>query len=433
MPKIQKSFKEQNNLAQKTNKKYKKCVVLFFIENKDLQMKYKNIFLLIIMSLTVNSIYGQENNNMKSIEKIISSVKKEFAPDKRTAIFDIQIENTKNKIILSGETTEKNALSILNKKIKEAGLKVEQSVKVLPDTSLGVKHYGIINLSVGNIRSKPAHSAELATQTLLGTCVNVFKENDGWYLIQTPDKYISWLDEDALVIVDKNKMDEWKNSDKIIYTKPYGQVYSKANSNSARVSDIVIGDILKDTGEENNFINVEFPDGRKGFIERERCKNYSDWVNDTLLTGENIVATAKEYLGLPYLWGGTSAKAFDCSGFTKTVYFMNGVILPRDASQQVLVGELVDTSENFRKLQKGDLLFFGRKKTDTEKEKVTHVAIYIGDGKYIHAAGRVKINSLQKNSNEFSEYRYNTFIRAKRYIGKYNKGENLVKNNPFYK
>jgi cell wall-associated NlpC family hydrolase len=384
------------------------------------------------MSLTVNLIYSQENNNMETIEKIITEVKNKFAPDKRTAIFNIHIENTGNKVLLTGETTEQNALNELTDKMKNLN-NIELNVKLLPEEKLGAKHLGIINLSVGNIRSKPSHPAELATQTLLGTCVNVFKENDDWYLIQTPDKYIAWLDNDALVLVDEQEQLDWKQSKKIIYSKPYGQVYKEADNKSERVSDIVIGDILKYIKDENGFVNVEFPDGRSGFVEKENCSDYTRWVNDSLLTGETIVKTAKEYLGLPYLWGGTSAKGFDCSGFTKTVYFINGVILPRDASQQVLVGELVDTSTDFNKLQPGDLLFFGRKKSETEKERVTHVAIYIGEGKYIHAAGRVKINSLEKESNDFSEYRFNTFIRAKRYIGSYNKGKNLVKNNPYYK
>jgi cell wall-associated NlpC family hydrolase len=327
-------------------------------------MKYKNIFLLILMSLTVNLIYSQENNNMETIEKIITEVKNKFAPDKRTAIFNIHIENTGNKVLLTGETTEQNALNELTDKMKNLN-NIELNVKLLPEEKLGAKHLGIINLSVGNIRSKPSHPAELATQTLLGTCVNVFKENDDWYLIQTPDKYIAWLDNDALVLVDEQEQLDWKQSKKIIYSKPYGQVYKEADNKSERVSDIVIGDILKYIKDENGFVNVEFPDGRSGFVEKENCSDYTRWVNDSLLTGETIVKTAKEYLGLPYLWGGTSAKGFDCSGFTKTVYFINGVILPRDASQQVLVGELVDTSTDFNKLQPGDLLFFGRKKSET--------------------------------------------------------------------
>jgi len=369
---------------------------------------------------------------MDNIKTIIENVKQEVAPDKRIAIFDINFSVENNKLKLSGRTTESKAIKKLKASLAELGMIVENEVKILPDENLGEKHFGIINLSVANIRSKPSHPAELATQSLLGTCVNIFNKKGGWYQIQTPDKYIAWADDDALVIVNKDELQNWKSSKKIVYTKPYGHVYAEENFKSEKVSDIVIGNLLKKISEIGEYCKVEFPDGRIGYIEKENCIDYENWENNSAVTGARITASAKEYLGLPYLWGGTSAKGMDCSGFSKTVYFQYGIILPRDASQQVLVGDLVNTSENFAKLKPGDLLFFGRKKTETEKEKVTHVAIYLGNNKYIHAAGRVKINSLEKKSKDFNQYRLDTFIRAKRIIGNYNKGENLVKNNSFY-
>ena len=76
-------------------------------------------------------------------------------------------------------------------------------------------------------------------------------------------------------------------------------------------------------------------------------------------TGESIVRCALKLIGLPYLWGGTSSKGVDCSGFSKTVYYLNGLILNRDASQQALHGMHVDLSEGYGQLRPGDLLFFG--------------------------------------------------------------------------
>ena len=111
---------------------------------------------------------------------------------------------------------------------------------------------------------------------------------------------------------------------------------------------------------------------------------------------------------------------------------MNGVIIPRDASQQVSIGEEVDTKNGFGNLQKGDLLFFGKKATEKSKERITHVAIYLGDMKYIHSSGRVRINSLDQNEEDFNKYRYDTFIRAKRILGSYSRGENLLSKNSFY-
>ena len=69
----------------------------------------------------------------------------------------------------------------------------------------------------------------------------------------------------------------------------------------------------------------------------------------------DLIINSKKFIGIPYLWGGTSSKGFDCSGFTKTVYLMNGLVIPRDASQQINEGLLVDKDRNWDKLQEGEL------------------------------------------------------------------------------
>jgi len=99
----------------------------------------------------------------------------------------------------------------------------------------------------------------------------------------------------------------------------------------------------------------------------------------------------------------------------QSVFFMNGLILQRDASLQALHGTSVDISDGYSQLRKGDLLFFGSK--DNEKDHVTHVAIYIGDSEYINASGRVVINSLDPAGTNYSNYRKNALLSARRIIG----------------
>jgi len=126
-----------------------------------------------------------------------------------------------------------------------------------------------------------------------------------------------------------------------------------------------------------------------------------------------MITTGRQFLGFPYLWGGTSSKGLDCSGFVKTVCFLNGVILERDASQQIKHGQEIDISSGWGNLQKGDLLYFGSK----DPYRVVHTGVYIGDSEVINSAGSVQINSLDKKRENFSEYLSSTFLGARRIIG----------------
>ena len=121
----------------------------------------------------------------------------------------------------------------------------------------------------------------------------------------------------------------------------------------------------------------------------------------------NILKNAKKHLGENYVWGGTSPNAFDCSGYVQYVYNKEGVALPRTALQQSKVGKEVSRFE----LEKGDLLFFLTDKS--RKIPVTHVGMYIGGGKFIHAASKKKgIIITNLNKSKYSRL----FVKATRII-----------------
>jgi len=394
----------------------------------------RSLFIFLLITFLSSQTYSQEINIMEKVNTIIKEVKEKFAPDKRVAIFNLETTESDSKIVVKGETNIPVAKSEFVKMMKEADLKFEDEIEMLPSEKLGEKKFGVINLSVANIRTNPDHPAELATQAILGTPIKILKKGeDGFYLIQTPDGYIAWLDNDGIAFMTDVEMNEWLSSPKIIYTKVYGFSYSEADENSQTVSDLVAGNLLKIIGEDANFVLVNYPDGRNAYIKKDEAKLFNEWYKSLNPTSEEILNTAYRFTGIPYLWGGTSTKGMDCSGFTKTVYFLNGIILSRDASQQVNTGELVDTKDGWKNLQPGDLLFFGTKAKENKKERITHVAIYIGDGDFIHASGRIKINSLNKNKSYYSQYRDNAFIRAKRILTSVGKnGIEKILDNTFY-
>lgn len=378
----------------------------------------KNVVLIVFFLLI--QIFPQEAK-MTDVKKIIDEVKLKYAPDKRTAIFNINVEETDGKVVLSGETTVKAAEVELIEKVRNAG-KILNKIVVLPSKELGDKTYGVFTISTANVRNGREHSDEMATQGILGMPVRVYDKKGGWYLVQTVDDYIGWVDDDAVELMTKSEANEWLTCDKVIVKDFYGTVLDKEG---IPVSDVVKGNLLKLKGKDGSNVIVEFPDKRTGYIEESKVENFKEWLNKVTPVKENIVKTGFLFSGIPYLWGGTSTKGVDCSGFTKSVYYFNGIILPRDASQQVFAGEEVDIKNGFGKLEPGDLLFFGSKKEDG-KEKVTHVAIYIGDNDFIHSSGMVRVNSLDKNKKNFSQYRFNTLLRAKRIIGAKNEN-NLIR------
>ena len=95
---------------------------------------------------------------------------------------------------------------------------------------------------------------------------------------------------------------------------------------------------------------------------------------------------------------------------------MNGMVIPRDASQQVHTGKSIDSIADFSKLDKGDLLFFGRKATDSTAEKVVHVGMWIGDNQFIHSSNMVRVSSVDKNASNFDEYNVGRYLRTKRLL-----------------
>lgn len=349
-------------------------------------------------------------------EEIVSQIKEEKAPDKRVALFDIEPVYNEGHLVFRGESNLPGAVESLRSKLNTENISFIDSILILPQAELKGKIFGVVKLSVANLRSEPRHSAELATQATLGTPINVLKKRRGWYLVQTPDNYISWVDGGGIITMQKEEFDQWQSTEKLIYIKPFGFSFEEAKVNSQTVTDLVNGSILALEGANDNYYQVKYPSGITAYVAKEEMLPYKEWVASLNPTGSSLVSTSKTLMGLPYLWGGTSFKGVDCSGFTKTVYFLNGMVIPRDASQQVHAGQLIDTVRSFENLLPGDLLFFGRPATETSSERVVHVGMWIGNNEFIHSAGYVHISSVDSKAENFDEYNYNRYLRTRRLL-----------------
>lgn len=382
-------------------------------------MKYSLWIFLLLCVLSCRT-----EDRISFVEDILKSIKDSHIPDSRTAVFDYRVEQKGDSIFIYGSTTEVGLALKLDSLFKDLNDGyVHNAIMVLPADSLE-KKWGLVNLSVANIRSDAAHSSELVTQAIMGTPIRLLSRKKEWYLVQTPDRYIGWLDEEGFTSLDDNEMERWKNSERLIYADFAGRSLSQPDENSPYVRDVVMGNIFVSGGEmKDDYRKIILPDGKAAWLPKESVLPFNEvaskFINANPLDLEEY---GKAMMGVPYLWGGTSAKAVDCSGFVKTIFWMNGWLFPRDASQQVLVGEKVAVTDSLEQLKAGDLVYFGRYAENGEP-RITHVALHLGERRILHASGRVRIESLDPTDSLFNAYRYNSIMDARRILSNGNEYE----------
>ncbi len=267
--------------------------------------------------------------------------------------------------------------------------------------------YGIVNISVANIRRLSVFQSELVNQTLMGTIVAILDERDDFYYIRNRDGYTGWLSKLSVTVVDESGARAWAEAEKVLVTANYGTVHQHPQFHSEILTDLVPGIELKFLGQKQEYFQVELPDGRIGYLSPSLVRREEE-QQSLHATPELILKTARQFLGIPYLWGGTSAKGFDCSGFVQTVYRLLNVFLPRDTGPMSRIGEEI-TPITPETLQPGDLIFFGK-----SVQRINHVAIYAGGGEYLHAYGRVRINSMLPGDERYNERLHKLMVKAVR-------------------
>ena len=314
-----------------------------------------------------------------------------------------------------------------------SGQEVRSTPVIQAESLNNNKTYGIITVSVADARLKGAYEAEMGTQLLLGNPVKTIQEENGWWQIKTPENYVAWIEKGSFVRMNKKAFNQWISAKKVIFTDDYGFSYETPDENGQRVSDLVFGNLMKWESEKGKFFQVSYPDGRKAYVLKKQASLFDEWQSSRNLSEKNIVQTALLLKGIPYSWGGTSVKGMDCSGFTKTVFLKNGIILRRNASEQALTGIPVDISKGYDQLRPGDLMFFGKKATADTKERIRHVAIYIGNKEFIQASGYIRISSLDPKQPNYDAGNTKEFVRASRIIGAVGRdGIWKINDNPLY-
>jgi gamma-D-glutamyl-L-lysine dipeptidyl-peptidase len=248
----------------------------------------------------------------------------------------------------------------------------------------------VIRVSVAPVLAARSMASEQVTQALLGSPVAVLERSARWARIRMEDEYEGWIAGGHLA-PSFGERQEW-----VAITDLWANLRTRPDYRMPARVVAAIGARLPLQARDGGWLGVSLPGGGVGWLEETRGRVEAQDVVRRAPDAVDLLATARRFLGVPYLWGGCSPWGLDCSGFVQLVYRLHGIRLPRDADQQAEVGEPVALGRTGpagdAELAEGDAVFFHGLEA---RDRITHVALALGDGRFIHAAGgdRVRIEA----------------------------------------
>ena len=260
------------------------------------------------------------------------------------------------------------------------------------------------------VRTAAGHSSEMDTEAMLGTPVRLEKAAGEWYRCTLPDSVHAYIHRSAVVKLTPAAYAAWKKSPRLVCIAP-GAVPVVSDTLAAaspyspfpRLSYLLNGAIVQGTANHSGaWTRITLPTGIAAYAPTQALlplESLAPKASEREIAA-TALSTARLAMGSPYLWGGTSLLAPDCSGLVKAAYFAAGLILPRNASQQARVGETITAHDPSAWLP-GDLLFFHSEAPGADPTRVTHVGIYLGNGDLIHSSGVVHISSIRPDSPRY--------------------------------
>ncbi len=266
---------------------------------------------------------------------------------------------------------------------------------------------GLVESNGLRLRAKPNTDAEILATAAFGDQVVIIRKVDDWYLVDY-NLLIGYVHSDYVSVKERENIELGYG----VVEDNAVNMRAKPDPMSQKLATLNLGDTAYIIGFNCGWYKVQY-EGQTGYIRSdllaltEAPKTNSQAVVGkapvVVTVGDQAVNLAYDYMGVPYVWGGTTPKGFDCSGFTQYVFKQLGVTINRTAAQQLKNGYEVTN------LQTGDLVFFTG--TYATSAAASHVGIYIGNNQFIHAAnGGVKVTSLDQ------EYYAARYIGARRVV-----------------
>jgi len=254
-----------------------------------------------------------------------------------------------------------------------------------------------ISQPVVDMRGRSDSNSSLVSQTQYAEHVDVIKKESDWSYIKTPDQYKGWIPSNAYV----ERPNSYETTTKTIRLSAH--IYKGMTTKRDYLMTVPLGTALREIDKSDpRWTQIELPDGRLAYIQKG---DITPLFN--IKRKGDLAAFSKQFLGLPFTWGGRTSFGYDCSGFVQMLYMQIGIQLERDTGLQILDPQLEDI--DLDQLEPGDLIFFGK-----SRSKIRHVGMYTGQDEFIHTGPYQNKPWIQtSNLDEYLRTKY-AFALAKR-------------------
>ncbi len=356
-------------------------------------------------SAAIDAFYSGAGEGEIRVREILEEERKLQAPDPRLVAWDIDVEWKDGGLEVTGSTSAPSWDRVTERLGAVPEVPVTDRVRKLPAS----RAPAIVLAPVVHLRRSPAHAAEMVSQVLMGSLLEVLETREDWWLVRAPDGTVAWARSANLQALEDADARRWAERDQLLVTAPLlwarrptgGTLGLSAGTRLALVGRHPDGQVGRTPGHEEVILpedscQVRGSQGRGGLPDAADVAG--------------VLQLARRFLGVPYLWGGTSGWGIDCSGLTQLVLGLVGVRLPRDSDQQLALARQRGLVATILDLEPGDLAFFPG-----------HVGLYLGRGELLHAsapAGHVTVNALLPGASEFLPSLARKFLGGGRFLGR---------------
>jgi SH3-like domain-containing protein len=342
------------------------------------------------------------------LERVIDSIRDRYAPDPRTALFEIRCQLAGDVLTLVGATSELEAAAVLHHEVSllDGWGEVRDEVVRLPSAEEDEPRLALVTAAIVPLLAGPTITETHVSQVVLGRRLHILRRRGRWYQCRAEDGYLGWVYRGYVLPLTEVEARAWELGAGGEVCLSLGATV-RADDGSW-VARLPWG--ARAVREPDG--SIRLPDGRRGVAGGELVpltQRHGRFPPEP----QSIVSTALEWLGAPYLWGGVTPGGVDCSGLVQSVFHAHGIDLPRDSDQQAKVGAHVEPGPEFSNLRPADLLFFAE-----TPGIITHVVVAAGDGQIVHASlgnGGVTRNNLN-GTLAFEEELRGIFVCARRFF-----------------